>query len=188
MILVNLPFPPLPLCGIGEEGEDRIMSSHDLLSRAIASSMLKPPPNAQEAADAQRIVKEKENILVAMMRQVAQVWKQEDKSEDERIDESYSSFCHYFREYMKLYPGSVDLRISPWALVDAKHVVCRQGISHLKARTVASVPPEEGEEGSVPPEEGEEGIVGEPSPVCAGMRYKDIIKAYACDFCHTSEI
>ena len=63
MILLQMPFPPLPLVVMNGEGEETIASSHDLLSQALSVSLISPPltPSSQE-----EIILKKQSILTEL--------------------------------------------------------------------------------------------------------------------------
>lgn len=157
--------PPLPVCGVRGSGSDQqeaIVSGHDLLSRAIACTLI-DTLNRDKKHDG-LVQERKYEILATMHKQIAAIWA-EDADEQSRIERCYDEFGSSFRAYMRLYPGPDDVRILPLFMVDNEHVVCRQAVMHLQARKHVTVPGE--------PESG--------SDVCMGMRYHDLIRAYAID-------
>ena len=165
MIMVNLPFPPLPVCGARGEGrdkEDALVSGHDLLSRAIACTLLDPQTRDPETTT--QTQQRKSDLLRAMHTDVAAIWAR-DLGTDDRVRLCYEKFCSFFRAYMRLYPGPDDLRIMPLGMVDAKSVLCVQAREHLRARQ--QLCPSTGHT----PSDG----------VYSGMRYYDLIALYASD-------
>lgn len=179
MIMVNLPFPPLPIRGLNCENEDRMLSGHDLLSRAIACTMLGPQTSAAEVS--LQVGERKQSLLKNMHEMIAKIWGDDSVCEDERLQQCYVQFCSVFRAYMRLYPGPDDLRIMPMENVDPKSVLCTQAVRHLQARLLLceSLPDEERSSEYVQP--------GRCAHVCTGMRYRDLIRAYAIDLYESSK-
>ena len=184
MIIVNLPFPPLPVCGVrgeGQEEEDAIVSGHDLLSRAIACTLLGSAPQAcspiastmlsEMQKSAEEIQKYKAQMLGTMHLHIANIWN-EKAEEEERVGRCYEVFCSTFRAYMRLYPGPDDLRILPLGAVDGKSVLCVQAAQHLAARNAVTEMPIKSS-------------CAKKAKAC--MRYYDVIKAYAVDL-HTAGV
>ncbi len=191
MIIVNLPFPPLPVCGVrgeGQEEEDAIVSGHDLLSRAIACTLLGSAPQACSRVvqkSAEEIQKYKAQMLGTMHLYIANIWN-EKAEEEERVGRCYEVFCSTFRAYMRLYPGPDDLRILPLGAVDGKSVLCVQAAQHLAARNaVTEMPIKWGCEKKV--KACAKSMTEAGAKECHGMRYYDVIKAYAVDL-HTAGV
>jgi hypothetical protein len=145
-----------------------IVSGHDLLSRAIACVLVGPQINSTDTSFG--IQEHKHKLLKNMHKHIALIWAKSEKDETVRVRECYEVFCSTFRAFMRMYPGPDDLRIMPLDAVDVNSVLCEQAVSHLSARLQNTVD----EEGEV--------VVSKSMPsVCKGMRYFDIIKAYAED-------
>lgn len=170
MIMVNLPFPPLPVCGKREGDthcEDAIVSGHDLLSQAIACTLVGPQDNDTGTGTA--VQTRKAMLLENMHNRVAEIWKSGKQSEAWKVQACYDVFCSTFRAYMQLYPGPDDLRILPLDAVDVKSVLCTQAASHLSARLQITIR-----------DSHDEDVVAVAAPLSffPGMRYHDLVKAY----------
>lgn len=128
MIMVNLPFPPMPVQVCRATGDEASCSSHDLMSRAISCSMFQcwqeldhvTPPN----------VDSKMQVLINLNQQNAELHKQ-DCVPTQAI---YEMFAHGFRKYMSFYPGSPDLRVLPYDTVDQGSTIYKQAAQHLAAK------------------------------------------------------
>lgn len=126
MILVNLPFPPLPVVGgAGTEAREAILSGHDLLTSAVCVS-LSTPQNLSLAAA--------QNIQQMKMAIVSKLFVDIRKSPT--TDAAYQTYCTAFRQYMSLYPGSPDLRFWPMQHVDGANNIIEQGRQHIVAQSV----------------------------------------------------
>ena len=126
MILVNLPFPPLPVVGgAGTEAREAILSGHDLLTSAVCVS-LSTPQNLSLAAA--------QNIQQMKMAIVSKLFVDIRKSPT--TDAAYQTYCAAFRQYMSLYPGSPDLRFWPMQHVDGANNIIEQGRQHIVAQSV----------------------------------------------------
>jgi len=126
MILVNLPFPPLPVVGgAGTEAREAILSGHDLLTSAVCVS-LSTPQNLSLAAA--------QNIQQMKMAIVSKLFVDIRKSPT--TDDAYQTYCTAFRQYMSLYPGSPDLRFWPMQHVDGANNIIEQGRQHIVAQSV----------------------------------------------------
>ena len=175
MIMVNLPFPPLPVVSTDADGNERIASGHDLLSRAIAATIIGPQTSSMDVAT--NVSERKQNLLRSMHERIAQTWGRPDLEETEKLEECYKHFSTVFRAYMRLYPGPDDLRILPLCRVDGDSIVCKQAVKHLEARGSLS---------QKPTESGETVDVAEEPHVWSGMRYHELIRAYAEDLYQVS--
>lgn len=156
MILVNLPFPPLPVVGgRGPDGVHDIVSGHDLLAAAIGSSLV-GPPLVDDASHGQRVQAFKMELLQALYTQMRQV----DAGLGDNVEAFYALYCKAFRNYLSAYPGSPDLRFWNMEHIDGKHTVMKQGIEHLRAQCV---------------------VVGEDikAPAITAATYRELIAAYA---------
>ena len=128
MILVNLPFPPLPV--VARRGdEENVASGHDLLSQAIACNLIHP--QHAHASEAQAIQERKMEILKGLHAEVSRA---------SSTEVAYAAYGTAFRAYMALYPGSPDLRIWPMDKVDGAGAIMHQGRAHLAAHAVLVSP------------------------------------------------
>ena len=131
MVLVALPFPPVPVCCLkGDDNEDAVMSSHDLIARCMASSALMP----FTAAEQQETIERKMQILDNLPQRVQQCHKQ-------NID-PYVAFAECTRDYIAVYfpknaRKNVDVRILPATHVVSGDVHCTQARKHLQAHVQA---------------------------------------------------
>ena len=142
MIMVNLPFPPLPVVGLqGEDNDDAIVSGHDLLSRAIACQLIKPDvgkdikDNAAYLAQGADVQARKTQLLSNMHMLIGSTWDRADISEKEKVERCYQIFCSNYRAYLGFYPSSPDVRIHAMDSVDKKSILCKQALKHLQSRT-----------------------------------------------------
>tara|TARA_Y100000389_G_scaffold158962_1_gene160579 strand:+ start:1114 stop:1662 length:549 start_codon:yes stop_codon:yes gene_type:complete len=130
MIMVQLPFPPVPVMAINGNGSDSICSSHDLLSRAIACNMM---PDNQTEHDKYAAAEERLRVVMALNQANAENYP--DGWSDKRdIEDIYGMYGHFFRQYMSHYRGSPDLRIMPLESVDKDSIVLKQARQHALAR------------------------------------------------------
>lgn len=130
MIMVQLPFPPVPVMAINGNGADSICSSHDLLSRAIACNMM---PDNQTEHDKYAAAEERLKVVMALNE--ANAGSYPNGWSDERdIEDIYGMYGHFFRQYMSFYRGSPDLRIMPLDTVDEHSIVLKQTRQHAQAR------------------------------------------------------
>ena len=131
MVLVALPFPPVPVCCLkGDDNEDAVMSSHDLIARCMASSALMP----FTAAEQQETIERKMQILDNLPQRVQQCHEQ-------NID-PYVAFAECTRDYIAVYfpknaRKNVDVRILPATHVVSSDVHCTQARKHLLAHVQA---------------------------------------------------
>ena len=137
MIIVTLPFPALPVvCSAEEDCTATHASGHDILSSAIVCMAL-----GAGSASA-HVQTRKEQILLGLNETLAGLWSEflatkaggaADRDEDV-ISRCYLVYCSSFREYMRCYPGSPDLRIMEIHDVDIDSTVHAQCVAHLQAR------------------------------------------------------
>ena len=135
MMMVSLPFPPLPVaCLRSTEKNDAFASGHDLLSSAISAMVVGTDQKA--GFDSVAIRDTKQALLIALNDDVAAAWRARDRADDSAaVDACYDIFCRSYRAYMACYPGSADLRILPMADVGADSTLVRQAVEHLDARS-----------------------------------------------------
>ena len=160
MIMLQSPFPPLPIVMLNGEGEQKMGSSHDLLSQALSVSLLSPAPSPKAKEE---LLAKKRDILMELNTKVSNIWKLEiakfmqetmhmEASRDKPdaanmynyiwkrtwrhipIQKCYDVYCTQFRKYMSCYPGSHDLRIFPLSDVTMDTIVYKHALEHLKAR------------------------------------------------------
>lgn len=136
MLMVALPFPPMPLdCLQGGDNTNAVSNSHDLLARAITSSILNPP--SEQTRDS------KQKVLIELQKQLTSL---SEKYADEKdcSGEVYDIFSHSFRKFISTYdirnPNAsvkADVRFQPLdsiAFNDTTSVATRK---HLQARVNA---------------------------------------------------
>jgi hypothetical protein len=163
MIVLQLPFPPLPVVAVNGEGRDAIASSHDLLSQAIAANMLGGAPDPAVDARKQAVLRRlNEEVAAEWVRAAAPAggaaaWRKVG------VEGIYDAYCRLFREYMACYPGSPDLRLRGHADVFPGMSVYEQAAQHLHAHEAYVAA---------------EGGMGVP-PVHPGDSYADMLRIYA---------
>lgn len=163
MILLQLPFPPLPVVAVNGEGRDAIASSHDLLSQAIAVAVLGGAANPDTDA-------RKEAVLRRVNEEVAAEWVRSSAPmggaaawRSVPVDGIYDTYCRLFRMYMTCYPGSPDLRLRGHADVFPGMSVYEHAVQHLRAQEAYVAA---------------EGGAGVP-PVLPDDSYADLLRIYA---------
>ena len=130
MVLVALPFPPMPVCCLkGDDNEDAVMSSHDLIARCMASATLMPWTTAEQQENIDR----KSQILDNLLRRVEQL---------DELTDAYVAFGECTRDYIAVYfpkhaRKNVDVRILPATHVVSGDVHCTQARKHLLAHVQA---------------------------------------------------
>ena len=130
MVLVALPFPPMPVCCLkGDDNEDAVMSSHDLIARCMASAALMP----WTAAEQQENIDLKTQILDNLLHRVEQF---------DELPDAYVAFGECTRDYISVYfpkhaRKNVDVRILPASHVVSGDVHCTQARKHLLAHVQA---------------------------------------------------
>ena len=131
MVLVALPFPPMPVCCLkGDDNEDAVMSSHDLIARCMASAALMP----WTAAEQQENIDLKSLILDNLVLRVEQF--------DKLNIDAYVAFGECTRDYISVYfpkhaRKNVDVRILPATHVVSGDLHCTQARKHLLAHVQA---------------------------------------------------
>ena len=130
MIMVQLPFPPVPVMAINGNGVDSVCSSHDLLSRAIACNML---PGNDTEQDKYAAAEERLKVVMALNDANAQQYPH-GWNDRRAIEDIYQMYGNFFRQYMSFYRGSPDLRIMPLDTVDEHCIVLKQSRQHALAR------------------------------------------------------
>jgi hypothetical protein len=127
MLLAALPLPPIPVrCMQGEDNEDAVMSSHDLLARCITSAALLPLTSQEHDNNLQC----KQNLLEALPLQLQAV--------KFKRGDVYAVFADTTREYISVYfpeksRKHIDLRVMSVSHVASGDTVLNQAREHLKA-------------------------------------------------------
>ena len=130
MIMLGFPIPPLPMmCLQGEDNADAFMSSHDLLARCVACSMLHDHPTQND--------QEKLECLDACWKAIALLPPSDHKAQ-------YDVFCTHTRKYIGFYLNkqneinvSPDVRFHPSTHVASRDKIVEQTQRHFKARMKA---------------------------------------------------
>lgn len=136
MVIVQLPFPPMPLCVVvGEDNRDGTCSSHDLLARAIAIQYASAIGDSGSAMPSSALTESKTEVLTNLLMELIKLSKTvTNTSIPEHIEAIYQIFQRHFRNYLALYPStSQDIRFAPLDTVDPKSLIMKQAISHLQA-------------------------------------------------------
>jgi hypothetical protein len=134
--LLSFPIPPMPLCATqGEDHRDGTASSTDLITCAMQVEFLSPV--ARTLDEVQNIMREKEQTLSKMTIDIARLWTEHDlklskQTEVEVVHACYVVFQQAFREYMKHFPSSPDLRFMPMSDVAKGTNVHRQTIQFIE--------------------------------------------------------
>ena len=163
MIMLQSPFPPLPIVMINAEGEEKMASGHDLLSQALSVSMLSYTTQTNLNED---LMHRKQSILMQLNAKISNMWKLEvekfmkeamlmdkamhpDSEQNEKqlynyiwkrvwreipVQRCYDIYCTLFREYLSCYPGSRDLRIYPLDAVTMDTTIYKHALEHIQAR------------------------------------------------------
>ena len=133
MIMVNLPFPPMPVLVRKGSGEEASCSSHDLLSRAISCFLVESWRELDATEDTQSEKrKDKMNVLMELNRDNAALH----EANSIHLEAIWDLFAQSFRRYMAFYPGSPDIRILPPDSVDKNTNIHKQAVTHLKAKCI----------------------------------------------------
>jgi len=167
MIMVNLPFPPMPIMACkGSDNEDSSCSSHDLLSQAISCSIIECWNEMDTNLKTTEKQQGKIDVLLNLNRANASLHENrvqvidEGPSLTDNIQSLYELYANYFRQYMSFYPGDPDIRILPMDSVDVKSTVHNQTLQHLRAKRYN---------------------VNDKSPVSQTTPYRQLIELYSKD-------
>ena len=135
-ILVNLPFPPMPMLVLNEDGEDTTASSHDMLASAIGNMVvLQTIPEVANSPLYKNSNHDKLTVLTGLYEANATLLARSDSITAPALQQDiYEMFQHAFRRFMQCYPGSRDLRFAALESVDVGSTVQKQAISHLQAQ------------------------------------------------------
>lgn len=198
MIMLQLPFPPLPVVVINENGDETMGSSHDLLASVLAVSIV-----AQTHPTSQQL-ETKTYILETLNKEIAISWqKAVETMMDERmclesnadkpastaiykntnskiwrlvdVEPCYELYCQWFRAYMACYPGSPDLRMFPLYSVTRDDLPFAHAVEHLQAREVYILP-----------ENGTECVKAVPKVKKDMHSYSDLLRLYSWSMFHDS--
>lgn len=141
--MLSFPIPPLPLVALrGGDLTDSSGSSSDLIIRAMQVNYIDPPTHEKTLNMAADVAKMKEEMLKNMILDIARIWQdhvsvpyheRSQKFPDlNALNECYNIFQQAFRDYMKHYPGSDDVRFYPASYVDNNTTVHKQTVQFLK--------------------------------------------------------
>ena len=139
MVVASLPFPPLPVMVLqGEDGEDGLASSFDLLHTAVLNAQL----NAQlmpADRDAAELARSKAAVLEKLQRDMAALLAASFGG-DLPDGQAYEIYCAAFRTYLLDHYAisSRDLRFYPLGAVAPDSVLVQQGSSHWNAGRIIS--------------------------------------------------
>lgn len=133
MMIVSLPFPPLPVvCIKSSDSTYSHASGHDLLSSAIASMIVGNDNTV--GFDYIQSKERKQSIVIDLNDRIAAVWATREKdNEASALEECYGIFCTHFRSYLACYPGNGDIRIMDMGSVCASDTIVKQAVGHLNA-------------------------------------------------------
>jgi hypothetical protein len=139
VILSALPLPPLPVCCMrGEDNEDSVMSSHDLLARCMSSAALLPWTAAEHAQN----MDAKQAILAALPVRLRQAMSNAstvaDAEHQKQQTKIHTVFANTTREYIAVYfPAharkNLDFRVLDVSHVSPSDTVLKQAREHLRA-------------------------------------------------------
>lgn len=152
MVIAQLPFPPMPMCVVvGEDREDGICSSHDLLARAIAVQHIYSRGEIEPSFAPSDLMEKKTAVVTDLLEDLLKLSRTLPKNmtdygnilcpvdirpslDASLIQNIYQIFQRHFRAYFSLYPStSHDIRFHDIDTVDASSLVMKQAISHLHA-------------------------------------------------------
>lgn len=177
VVLSAVLIPPMPLVSLrGEDAEDTLGSSHDLLNRVIAVHAVEQ----RWAADLELDLVCKQSVLSRMHQRVRAAVQTcivrhrpqfamslHAAARDAGVlEQCYVAFQDALREYLATYTAThPDVRIAPMDAVGADHVIMRQGREHIAAIDASF-----------------ERADGQPARVRPGLqavtRYSDVIALY----------
>ena len=168
LIMVNLPFPPMPIMASrGDQYEDASCSSHDLLSQAISCSIIecwnemdKNLKTSDKQEGKMQVLMDLNQANASLHNPRVEVIGDGNESKSDPVQAMYELFGNYFRSYMSYYPGTPDLRFLPMDSVDQNSTVYKQAIQHVKAKRYN---------------------VNDASHLNAYMSYREVIELYSRD-------
>lgn len=131
LVLANLPYPPLPvLASRGENAEESVASSHDIMLSAIAAHLL----DTKISTRAIELLHDRKCAILDNLRlDLRNEWSQ--TGSRQALERCYGIIAASFRSYLALYPGSPDLRILPLDSVIRGEIQHQQGLQHLRNGT-----------------------------------------------------
>lgn len=142
MIMVNLPFPPLPVVvSRGADNVEDTASSHDLLSSAIGCALVQPfsRDDATQTSASETKMKILQDMHVDVVK-ANDAWASctaapcDPVGASLAVQSAYVAYCTHFRSFMRQYPGSPDLRIRNMCDVGPDSPLIQQGREHLRAQ------------------------------------------------------
>ena len=166
MILLQLPFPPLPVLALNGHGREAVASSHDLLSQAIAVSLLAGRSGVAGEAQKMRVLQRLNEDVAAEWVRVAAPLGGAANWRVVPVRGIYDLYCRHFRAFMACYPGSPDLRICQHTEVLPGMAPYEHAVQHLCAQETYVVG-EDADEARVP--RVREGV----------HSYEDLLRIYA---------
>lgn len=134
MILLQLPFPPLPVLALNGHGRETVASSHDLLSQAIGVSLLAGRSGVADEARKMRVLQRLNAEVAAEWVRAAAPLGGAANWRVVSVRGIYDLYCRHFRAFMAFYPGSPDLRICPHTEVFPGMAPYEHAVQHLCAQ------------------------------------------------------
>ena len=145
MIMVNLPFPPMPIMVCrGGHREDASCSSHDLLSQAISCSIIEcwneidtNLKSSEKQQGKMQVLLDLNHANATFHEQRVEIMDQDNSGKHLDADKTqamYELFGSFFRSYMAYYPGDSDIRFLPIDSVDVNTTIHKQAIHHIRAK------------------------------------------------------
>jgi hypothetical protein len=129
MVVTQLPFPPMPVMVV-RGSEESFCSSHDLMAAAISVAFFDTLKSGCKTAE--DATKSKQALLLQLQRDIWSICEREGIT-NEAVEKSYALFQEAYREYMKTYPCSNDIRFQSMDFVDGKNTIVKQATSHLRS-------------------------------------------------------
>lgn len=127
MVLLNIPFPPLPiLVSRGDTASEHAANSHDLLATAIMCQLTDPSIDMSQSCE---LMKRKQEVLNNLQEQLRRAWIPGSRKS---LEVCYLIICNKFRDYMACYPGCNDLRTFGIDYVDRNSNIHLTALMHLK--------------------------------------------------------
>lgn len=132
-IIINLPFPPMPMIVLDAEGLETSASSHDVMAGAIGNMfLLQSIPEVAASKLTPGNDQKKLQVLLGLYEANKKLFAR--WSREEIPQQAYLMFQHAVREFMSCYPGHSDLRFAPLDTVDKHSTIHKQAIKHLQAQ------------------------------------------------------
>jgi hypothetical protein len=119
----------------GEDGEDGLASSFDLLQQAVAAQQLGLAPVGRTAEE---LALGKQQTLARLQEDMAAIYAQSDRHLSPPVEQAYAIYCNSFRTYLLEHYATCtrDLRFHPLDAVAADSLLVRKGSSHWTVSTV----------------------------------------------------